>query len=214
MLNLKNLNIHRGSRIVFSRLNAEIKTSTLTLIKGKNGSGKSTLLRTIAGLTPIEGGEINQNGVNIFHTKEQWVRKLIFIDNKNGLSDELTVKENLLAWVKIKGWDTNEENLILALESVGMQQYMNFYISQCSDGLKKRAALARLYFSFFNEVDFWLLDEPTNALDHSSYLLLQNLLSKFIKMKGSILIASHDKESLIKNYETFDIDKLRNTKTI
>ena len=67
MLNLKNLNIHRGSRIVFSRLNAEIKTSTLTLIKGKNGSGKSTLLRTIAGLTPIEGGEINQNGVNIFH---------------------------------------------------------------------------------------------------------------------------------------------------
>ena len=57
------------------------------LIKGKNGSGKSTLLRTIAGLTPIEGGEINQNGVNIFHAKEQWVRKLIFIDNKNGLSD-------------------------------------------------------------------------------------------------------------------------------
>jgi hypothetical protein len=33
-------------------------------------------------------------------------------------------------------------------------------------------------------------------------------------MKGSILIASHDKESLIKNYETFDIDKLRNTNTI
>ena len=70
------------------------------------------------------------------------------------------------------------------------------------------------FISFFNEVDFWLLDEPTNALDHSSYLLLQNLLSKFIKMKGSILIASHDKESLIKNYETFDIDKLRNTNTI
>ena len=102
---------------MFSRLNAEIKTSTLTLIKGKNGSGKSTLLRTIAGLTPIEGGEINQNGVNIFNAKEQWVRKLIFIDNKNGLSDELTVKENLLAWVKIKGWDTNEKNLILAFEN-------------------------------------------------------------------------------------------------
>ena len=46
----------------FSNLNAEIKTSALTIIKGKNGSGKSTLLRTIAGLTPIEGRN-QKNGI-------------------------------------------------------------------------------------------------------------------------------------------------------
>jgi heme exporter protein A len=209
MLTLKKLTIQRGSKVVFSNLNAEIKTSALTIIKGKNGSGKSTLLRTIAGFTPIEEGQIKENGDNIFIDKEQWVEKLIFIDTKNGLSNELTVLENLEAWVRIKGWNANKDNLIMALESVGMQNHINLYISQCSDGLRKRAALARLYFSFINKVDFWLLDEPSNELDDLSFLLFKKLISKFIKIKGTILIASHDIKSFNVNYNILDLDIIK-----
>ena len=209
MLILKKLTIQRGSKVIFSNLDAEIKTSALTIIKGKNGSGKSTLLRTIAGFTPIDEGQIKENDDNIFINKEQWVKKLIFIDTKNGLSNELTVLENLEAWVRIKGWNANKDSLLMALESVGMQNYINLYISQCSDGLRKRAALARLYFSFINKVDFWLLDEPSNELDDLSFLLFEKLISKFIKIKGTILIASHDIKSFNVNYDIFDLDIIK-----
>ena len=208
MLTLKSLKVQRGSKFVFLDFNAKIKTSSLTIINGRNGSGKSTLLRVIAGLTLLESGQITNNGYSIFIDKEQWLQKIIFMDIKNGLSSELTVVENLKSWVIIKGWVANKENLMMALKSVEMGKYMDIPISQCSDGLKKRAALARLYFSFINPVKFWILDEPTNELDSLSFDLFQDLISKFIKIKGSILIATHDKQRFKIKYNSLELDKI------
>ena len=208
MLTLKSLKVQRGSKFVFLDFNAKIKTSSLTIINGRNGSGKSTLLRVIAGLTLLESGQITNNGYSIFIDKEQWLQKIIFMDIKNGLSSELTVVENLKSWVVIKGWVANKENLMMALKSVEMDKYMDIPISQCSDGLKKRAALARLYFSFINPVQFWILDEPTNELDSLSFDLFQDLISKFIKIKGSILIATHDKKRFKIKYNSLELDKI------
>ena len=113
-----------------------------------------------------------------------------FLDTKTGLSKDLTVIENLNAWSTMKGWSSNKENLIMALKSVGMDKYADLYISQSSEGLKKRAALARLYLSFINKVDFWILDEPTNELDKTSLVLFKQLISVFLKQNGTIIIAS------------------------
>ena len=173
MLELNNLTILRGNSIVFSNLNTSFKSSCLTLVKGKNGSGKTTLLRTIAGFIPAEEGNISYQNVDVNLDKSLWVEKLIYVDAKKGLSQELTVLENLLAWLQMKGWSTSKENLIKALRSVNMENFSNLYISQCSEGLKKRAALARLYFSFIFEVKFWLLDEPSNDLDGKSIVLFK-----------------------------------------
>ena len=137
MLELNNLTILRGNSIVFSKLNTSFKSSCLTLVKGKNGSGKTTLLRTIAGFIPAEEGNISYQNVDVNLDKSLWVEKLIYVDAKKGLSQELTVLENLLAWLQMKGWSTSKENLIKALRSVDMEKFSNLYISQCSEGLKK-----------------------------------------------------------------------------
>ena len=210
MFNLENLTIQRGSRIILSDFKSVIETGSLTIIKGKNGSGKSTLLRAIAGFIRLEKGEIKNNNKNIISYKEEWSQKLIFVDTKNGLSNDLTIIENLKSWASIKGWTTNEENLNNALKSVDLEKYANLFISECSEGLKKRAALARLYFSFINEVDFWILDEPTNELDQSSQKLFEQLISSFLKQQGTIIIASHDLNILKKKYNIIDLDLLKN----
>ena len=187
MLYLKDLTIQRGNKIVFSNFNAIIRSGYSNLIKGKNGSGKSTLLRAIAGFTPLEKGTIKQDKKDIFENNEEWVENLIFLDTKNGLSKDLTVAENLNAWLTMKGWSSNKEIIKMALKSVGMEKYADLYISQCSEGLKKRAALSRLYISFINKVDFWILDEPTNELDRTSLVLFKKLVFKFLEKKGTIL---------------------------
>jgi ABC-type multidrug transport system ATPase subunit len=65
-----------------------------------------------------------------------------------------------------------------------------------------------LYYSFINKIDFWILDEPTNELDQQSRLLFQQLISKFLKQKGSVIIASHDLNILEKKYNIIDLNLL------
>jgi len=212
MLELNNLTILRGNSIVFSNLNTSFKSSCLTLVKGKNGSGKTTLLRTIAGFIPAEEGNISYQNVDVNLDKSLWVEKLIYVDAKKGLSQELTVLENLLAWLQMKGWSTSKENLIKALRSVDMEKFSNLYISQCSEGLKKRAALARLYFSFIFEVKFWLLDEPSNDLDEKSTLLFKELINNFLKTNGTIILTTHDSNLFKRKHEILDLDLLKEKK--
>ena len=212
MLELNHLTILRGNSIVFSNLNASFKSSCLTLVKGKNGSGKTTLLRTIAGFIPAEEGNISYQKVDVNLDKSLWVEKLIYVDARKGLSQELTVLENLLAWLQMKGWSTSKENLIKALRSVDMEKFSNLYISQCSEGLKKRAALARLYFSFIFEVKFWLLDEPSNDLDEKSILLFKQLINNFLKTNGTIILTTHDSNLFKRKHEILDLDLLKEKK--
>ena len=212
MLELNNLTILRGNSIVFSNLNTSFKSSCLTLVKGKNGSGKTTLLRTIAGFIPAEEGNISYQNVDVNLDKSLWVEKLIYVDAKKGLSQELTVLENLLAWLQMKGWSTSKENLIKALRSVNMENFSNLYISQCSEGLKKRAALARLYFSFIFEVKFWLLDEPSNDLDGKSIVLFKELINNFLKTNGTIILTTHDSNLFKRKHEILDLDLLKEKK--
>ena len=212
MLELNNLTVLRGNSIVFSNLNTSFKSSCLTLVKGKNGSGKTTLLRTIAGFIPAEEGNISYQNVDVNLDKSLWVEKLIYVDTKKGLSQELTVLENLLAWLQMKGWSTSKENLIKALRSVDMEKFSNLYISQCSEGLKKRAALARLYFSFIFEVKFWLLDEPSNDLDEKSILLFKQLINNFLKTNGTIILTTHDSNLFKRKHEILDLDLLKEKK--
>ena len=212
MLELNNLTILRGNSIVFSNLNTSFKSSCLTLVKGKNGSGKTTLLRTIAGFIPAEEGNISYQNVDVNLDKSLWVEKLIYVDAKKGLSQELTVLENLLAWLQMKGWSTSKENLIKALRSVDMEKFSNLYISECSEGLKKRAALARLYFSFIFEVKFWLLDEPSNDLDGKSIVLFKELINNFLKTNGTIILTTHDSNLFKRKHEILDLDLIKEKK--
>ncbi len=209
MLYLKDVIINRGSKIIFNNWSAKIENSKVTIIIGKNGVGKSTLLRTIAGMIPLEKGIVKNFNNEIFKDKIKWGKNLIYIDTKNGLSKDLTVYENLKTWSEMKGWGTSDDDLQRALDSVDMLNHKNLYVSQCSEGLKKRAALSRLYLSFLFDVEFWLLDEPTNELDKKSIILFNKLIQKFLENKGTVLIASHELKLFDFSYELLNLDLLK-----
>jgi len=209
MLYLQDVTINRGSKIVFYNWNAKIENSKVTIISGKNGVGKSTLLRAIAGMIPLEKGIVKNFNNEIFKDKIKWGKNLIYIDTKNGLSKDLTVLENLKTWSEMRGWKTSDDDLKKALDSVEMLNHKNLYVSQCSEGLKKRAALSRLYLSFLFDVEFWLLDEPTNELDKKSIILFNKLIQKFLENKGTVLLACHELKLFDFSYELLNLDLLK-----
>ena len=209
MLYLEDVTIKRGLKIVFYNWSAKIENSKATIISGKNGVGKSTLLRAIAGMMPIEKGNVKNDNNEIFKDKIKWGKNLIYIDSKNGLSKDLTVFENLKTWSEMRGWKTSDDDLQQALDSVQMLNHKNLYVLQCSEGLKKRAALSRLYLSLLFDVEFWLLDEPTNELDQKSIILFNKLIQKFLENQGTVLLACHDKKLFDFNYELLNLDLLK-----
>ena len=209
MLYLQDVTINRGSKIVFYNWNAKIENSKVTIISGKNGVGKSTLLRAIAGMIPLEKGIVKNFNNEIFKDKIKWGKNLIYIDTKNGLSKDLTVLENLKTWSEMRGWKTSDDDLQKALDSLDMLNHKNLYVSQCSEGLKKRAALSRLYLSFLFDVEFWLLDEPINELDKKSIILFNKLVQRFLENKGTVLLACHELKLFDFSYELLNLDLLK-----
>ena len=209
MLYLQDVTINRGSKIVFYNWNAKIENSKVTIISGKNGVGKSTLLRAIAGMIPLEKGIVKNFNNEIFKDKIKWGKNLIYIDTKNGLSKDLTVLENLKTWSEMRGWKTSDDDLQKALDSLDMLNHKNLYVSQCSEGLKKRAALSRLYLSFLFDVEFWLLDEPANELDKKSIILFNKLVQRFLENKGTVLLACHELKLFDFSYELLNLDLLK-----
>ena len=195
-------------------LNADEKVGLI----GTNGSGKSTLLKMIAGIEPIDGGEIIVNpGAKVIYLPQQpdldeshTVLEQIFADSSEQMnlvreyeeiSDKLAKNpqdNQLLSRLGevtqrmdiIGAWEV-ETNAKIILSQLGITDF-DAKIGTLSGGYRKRIALAT---ALLSEPDLLLMDEPTNHLDADSVEWLQSYLNR---RNGALLLITHDRYFLDK----------------
>ncbi|MBE9117877.1 ABC-F family ATP-binding cassette domain-containing protein [Lusitaniella coriacea LEGE 07157] len=214
LFTLRSLKKDFGIKEILKDANFSLEEGDKVGLIGTNGSGKSTLLKTIAGLEPIDEGEIWVNsGAKIVYLSQQpdldenrTVLEQVFADSGEQmalvreyeeLSDKLAREQgeteilmSRLSTVTqrieaIGAWEL-ETNAKVILSKLGIEDF-NALISNLSGGYRKRIALAT---ALLSDPDILLMDEPTNHLDALSVEWLQSYLNRF---RGALLLVTHDR---------------------
>lgn len=192
MLCVEHLNLGRGERMVVNELGFEIEAGWALQIHGSNGCGKTTLLRALAGLLPPAAGSVRWRGMNVHAQPERFRRERAYVGHSNGLSDDLTVLENLrfaaLLGVSPGGLFDARLRERDVLEVAGLWALRHARLGGLSQGQRRRVALARV---ILERKPLWLLDEPADALDEAAQAWLCDALEEHMQDGGIVVATTH-----------------------
>ncbi|MDQ1145912.1 phosphonate transport system ATP-binding protein [Bacillus sp. SORGH_AS 510] len=198
-------------KIALSSLSFSIKEGEMIALIGPSGAGKTTLLNTIAGLVPIQSGELLIDGKSHVSYKngKALAKKVGVIRQQFDLIGPLAVIHNVLAgrlveWGLFKSLFSllipREKNLAInALERVGLGDKVYEITSSLSGGEQQRVAMARL---LVQKPEVILADEPVASLDPARAEDVLSMLTKIVTEEKQTLIASLHSVEYARKYFT------------
>ena len=215
MINVNNLELQFGKRILFQEVNMQFNPGNCYGIIGANGAGKSSFLKLLSGelqankgtITQAQGERMSVLAQDHFAFEQYTVLDTVLMGHntlwdimqqKNALyaKEDFSEEDGILAaeledkFAQMDGWNAESEAAAL-LSGLGIKEELHYRLMSELDGKQKvRVLLAR---ALFGKPDNLLLDEPTNDLDLDTVSWLENYLGTF---EGTVLVVSHDRHFL------------------
>jgi len=200
-ITVRNLDMRYGERVIQRDLNFVIGVGEIFVIMGGSGCGKSTLLRHLIGLVRPARGDVLYDGENFWTAdpdqRERMTRRFGVLYQSGALWSSLTLAENValpLGEYTSLGARQIAELVSLKLALVGLAGFEDFYPSEISGGMRKRAGLAR---AMALDPDILFFDEPSAGLDPISSKLLDDLILELRASLGAtVVIVTHELASI------------------
>jgi phospholipid/cholesterol/gamma-HCH transport system ATP-binding protein len=189
------------SFVLMRDLNFTINYGDVFIIMGGSGCGKSTLLRHLIGLEEPAQGEIFYGDENFTRAdpakREEMMRRMGVLFQSGALWSSMTLAENvglpLGEYTDLRP-DEIREIALLKLALVGLKGFEDYYPSEISGGMQKRAGLAR---AMALDPEILMLDEPSAGLDPISSQLIDDLILELRDNLGAtIVVVTHELASI------------------
>jgi len=200
-IQVKDLTMAYGSFVVQQDLTFTIRRGDIFIIMGDSGCGKSTLLRHMVGLKQPANGQVLYEGRDFWTAdpvqRKDFMRNFGMSYQGSALWSSMTLAENialpLQEYTDLNAADMREiAQLKLAL--VGLAGFEDYYPSEISGGMMKRAGLAR---AMALDPDILYFDEPSAGLDPISSSLLDDLILQLRDSLGAtVVIVTHELASI------------------
>jgi phospholipid/cholesterol/gamma-HCH transport system ATP-binding protein len=190
-----------GDLIIQSGITFDVKRGEVFIVMGASGCGKSTLLRHLIGLMRPAKGKILYNGTDFWASNNkariEMMQKFGILYQSGALWSSMTLSENIatvLEHYTDLPKDEVKDIAYLKLSLVGLTGFEEFYPSDISGGMRKRAGLAR---AMALDPEILFFDEPSAGLDPISSRNLDDLI---LELKGSlgttIVVVTHELASI------------------
>ncbi|OQY12922.1 MAG: polyamine ABC transporter ATP-binding protein [Desulfobacteraceae bacterium 4572_19] len=200
-ITVNNLTMAYGSFVVQKDLSFTIKVGDIFIIMGGSGCGKSTLLRHMVGLKQPATGEVLYKDVSFWESQQDerqyLMRNFGILYQSGALWSSMTLGENvalpLEEFTKL-GAGEIRDIVALKLSLVGLSGFEDYYPSEISGGMQKRAGLAR---AMALDPDILFFDEPSAGLDPVSARLLDDLILELRESLGAtVVMVTHELASI------------------
>jgi len=186
---------------VLRGLSLAVERGEVMFVIGTSGVGKSVTIKHLIGLLRIDAGEIWFDGARIDRLGERDLaglrRRIGMVFQSSTLFDSMTLAENVALPLRKHqrlGHTKALEEARRRLAQVYMADYADRFPAELSDGMRKRAAIAR---TLALEPEVVLFDEPTTGLDPVSARRIDRLIRELAATLGvTAIVVSHDPPSI------------------
>jgi len=200
-ITVTDLTMAYGDFVLMRDLNFTINHGDIFIIMGGSGCGKSTLLRHMIGLKSPAKGQIFYGDISYWEadaaTREQLMRGFGILYQSGALWSSMTLAENvalpLQQYTKLRETQVKDQ-VSLKLALVGLSGFEDFYPSEISGGMRKRAGLAR---AMAMDPELLFFDEPSAGLDPVSAKRLDDLILQLRdSLDTTVVIVTHELASI------------------
>jgi phospholipid/cholesterol/gamma-HCH transport system ATP-binding protein len=200
-ITVKDLTMAYGDFVIQRGLNFTIDRGDVFIIMGGSGCGKSTLLKHLIGLQQPAKGGVFYEAQNFWladaDERELIMRRIGVLYQSSALFSSLTLSENIalpLAEFTHLGRAEIQDIVSYKLALVGLAGFEDYYPSEISGGMQKRAGLAR---AMAMDPEMLFFDEPSAGLDPVSARLLDDLIISLRDTLGTtIVVVTHELASI------------------
>jgi ATPase subunit of ABC transporter with duplicated ATPase domains len=215
MLNVNNVSLQFGKRVLFDDVNINFNQGNCYGVIGANGAGKSTFLKILTGEQDPTTGHVSlENGKRLsvlsqdhYKYDENLVIHTVIMGNDTlwGImkeKDELYAKPDFNdadgmrtaeleeQFAEMDGWNAESDAAGL-LSNLGIPEALHYEnVGGLDAKMKLRVLLAQ---ALFGDPDLLIMDEPTNDLDVQTIGWLEDFLANF---KNTVIVVSHDRHFL------------------
>ncbi len=200
-ITVSNMTMAYGDFVIQQNLNFTVNHGDVFIIMGGSGCGKSTLLKCLIGLKQPDTGSVSYDGSDFWsadaETQLGMKQKFGTLFQSGALWSSMTLAENIA--LPLKQYTSLSEREIseicaYKLSLVGLAGFDDYYPSEISGGMKKRAGLAR---AMAMDPEILFFDEPSAGLDPISAKLLDDLILEIRdSLKTTVVVVTHELSSI------------------
>lgn len=189
MIEVKSVNKFFGNIKALDNVSFFIDRNELIGLLGPNGAGKTTLMRIITSYIAPTTGDVFINGKNVREYSKEIKSQLGYLPENNPLYDDMTVKETLKFFGKIRGISGGElkKSIDRVVKDCGLKEVFYRPVGDLSKGYRQRVGLAS---ALIHNPPILILDEPTHGLDPIQVVEIRKLL-KLLAEEKTVILSSH-----------------------